>query len=191
MTKDCIIDCISVLKSNYGGFNYSKNEFIAFVNLWEKQFKNNSDSEVSSAVMQIIATEEYRPTIARIKQEIARNTIDTREDFEVWDFVLSSARASYDDAYDEWQHLPEDIKKAVSPSLLVEIGRSTDNSLQFLRKEVLASYNAQHNNRTRNYMIGNIDIDLIDSSNTDSNLIESNESEDTKSDNSKDDYFFE
>lgn len=153
MTEQGIIDCISALKTNYGGFNYTTNEFASLVKLWDIQFKDLDDSTVSSSVMRLIASSEHRPNIAMIKKDIAEEYVSERDDFEVWDIVLSSSRNDINYAYDEWCLLPEDIKKAVTPQMLYEIGRSDENSSQFYRKEVLNSYHSLIGRKRNNVML--------------------------------------
>ena len=164
MTEQGIIDCISALKSNYGGFDFSENELVSYVKLWDIQFKDYSDSIVSSAIMRLIATAEFRPNIAVIKKDIANNLVDSRDEFEVWDIVYSNSRNDYGECKRLWERFPEDIKKAVTPDLMREIAMADDKSLSFYRKEVWGSYQSSIGKKRNSIMVSSkgLGLDLLD-----------------------------
>lgn len=164
MTEQGIVNCISILKANYGGFNFNSDEYRAYVRLWDLQFKESDDDEVSEAVMRIISTATRRPNIAMIKNEMADYYMDfdSYDDSEAWDMALSSARHDRVEARKNWEALPEDVRKAVSVNTLVEIAMADDYSLQFIKKDFLNSYHAVIGKRKKNLMISDNGYQQID-----------------------------
>lgn len=162
MTEKCVIDCISLLKLNFSGYNYSsQSEFMSNVKLWMAAFANNTDEEVTDAVMNIIKTSEIRPFIATIKKEIVNKSVPERDDAEVWSLVIKAVRNDPLYAREEWSALPDDVRSVVSPDMLVEIGRSNEASNQFLRKEILNNYHSRIGSKKKKLMTASQDQDLL------------------------------
>lgn len=114
---------LAVLKVAFPN-SYSKldeSDIIATVNLWNMQFQDFDYQTVSNAVNAIIATRtnSYSPTIGEIKEKIyemySGEKITAKE---AWDYIVNALpRCSYY-SHQEWEKLPEAVKKTVSPSQL-------------------------------------------------------------------------
>ena len=78
---------LGILRTAYPRFyaNITKPEAEATVALWNEMFKDNDAQTVTLAVKSLIATFEYPPTIANIKEYIYKNGTESKDLTEYWD----------------------------------------------------------------------------------------------------------
>ena len=122
--------------NTYG--KYSKEDFGALAQVWGIQFGNCTDIQVWTAMQTALAFAEYPPTIADIKSRMVSNDYESEED--IWHTILAAGRNAIYHAEDEYNKLPEKIRKVIRPGTLKEIALSDDESLQFIKKDILAEY---------------------------------------------------
>lgn len=76
-SKQTIIKAITLLKTNYQNAlkDTSEENLTALIELWADAFKDTSEVDFTRAIKNIINKQEYFPTVAQIKKEIANNQI--------------------------------------------------------------------------------------------------------------------
>lgn len=127
MSNKEISKIILILKTSYpyAFKDMSKEETENMVNLYQTLFKAYTYEEVSKAVIDIINTSEYMPTIATIKSKIYDIKHPIQEsNTELWESLLSAIRNSSYYAEREFEKLPPLVKEFVqSPQQLQSIAR--------------------------------------------------------------------
>lgn len=108
------------------------------MDLWKTQFNGVEDEEVLNAVNILISTNKYPPTIADIKEQFQK--YDYIPDELIWQLVLDAGSNANYNAQEEYDKLPEKIKKVVSVGELKEIALSSNENLVFIRKRILDDY---------------------------------------------------
>ena len=92
----------------------SKEETENMVNLYQTLFKAYTYEEVSKAVIDIINTSEYMPTIATIKNKIYElNHLKEESNSELWEKLLNAIRNGSYHAEEEFDKLPALVKEYV------------------------------------------------------------------------------
>lgn len=157
MTYETISDCISLIKLNWSNYlkDATTNELQAQKRLWAIQFASFSDEEVYQAIQRLISTCKYYPSIAEIKEEIAKMKMPSRTDEEVWNYIHKAIKNSTYHSISEWEKLPEDIKVTIMPERLREMAQTTDG-LQFIKKDVIREYRDYHSKGKEALMIGDV-----------------------------------
>lgn len=127
MNKKEISKIILILKTAYpyAFKDMGENEIESMVNLYQELFKDDSYQEVSKAIVNIINTSEYMPTIATIKSKIYDIKHPIQEsNTELWESLLSAIRNSSYYAEREFEKLPPLVKEFIqSPQQLQSIAR--------------------------------------------------------------------
>lgn len=75
-----------------------------------------------------------------VADEVAERHLENMDDFEIWDMILDAARPDLKLTCDQWEHLPEELKKIVPRTILHEIGRSNKDEQKKYRKAFLKIY---------------------------------------------------
>lgn len=121
MTTSEIKKILGVIKVAYpNSFNgMTMTDLNALITLWDRHFKGYSYETVAMALDSIISAESspFMPTIGRIKEEIIKITqpkLLTPE--EAWALVEKACKNGVYHAKDEWDKLPEYIKRLVTPT---------------------------------------------------------------------------
>lgn len=89
------------------------------VALWHKMLEGYEAAEVGMAVKAIIATNKFPPTVAEVIEQLneLRRGGEMGE-LEAWGYISRALRNAAYHAQEEWEALPEELQRAVSPDLL-------------------------------------------------------------------------
>lgn len=116
MSNKEISKIILILKTSYpyAFKDMSKEETENMVNLYQTLFKAYTYEEVSKAVIDIINTSEYMPTIATIKNKIYElNHPKEESNSELWEKLLNAISNGSYHAEEEFDKLPALVKEYV------------------------------------------------------------------------------
>ena len=116
MSNKEISKIILILKTSYpyAFKDMSKEETENMVNLYQTLFKAYTYEEVSKAVIDIINTSEYMPTIATIKNKIYElNHPKEESNSELWEKLLNAIRNGSYHAEEEFDKLPALVREYV------------------------------------------------------------------------------
>lgn len=126
MTHNETIAVMSVLKAAYPNFyrDMTRKDAESVVNLWEEIFRAEPVQVVAAAVKMHIASDEkgFPPHIGAIKTAVAKlKNLDVVTEQEAWNFVKKALKNSIYGAAEEFEKLPEIVKRLVgSPERLRE-----------------------------------------------------------------------
>lgn len=127
MEKTEVQKILSVLKVNYPASyrNLTRDDGLAMIELWHRQFQEYNYATVLAAVDSIISTDvsDFAPSIGKIKSMIIKLTEpdDGMTEAEAWALVVKAVRRSNYHAAEEFNKLPEVIQRLVgSPAQLRE-----------------------------------------------------------------------
>jgi len=118
MTRTEIIKTLSLLKSAFPHSfkDTTSQDLELMVQLWERQFRDNSFQEVSAAVDALISsrTTGYSPTIGEIKEQMQklRNTNELDE-LAAWALVSKACTNGIYGYREEFAKLPPEVQNAV------------------------------------------------------------------------------
>jgi hypothetical protein len=145
MIREHVIKILLILESTYPSFykDLSENHKKAMVEVWLLQFINLEYKIVYNAVMDLISICKFPPTIAEIKQYIAKET--NKSDMtaaEAWSYVYKAICNSLYNASDEFNKLPNKVKIMIgSPTELRRLA-TNDNpaELSIYQKRFLKEF---------------------------------------------------
>ena len=140
MTDEGIKKCFGVLQGAYKAFykDSTTNDWVLMKDVWQMQFGNVDDLTVFGALNACVGHCKFPPSIAEIKSEILPEVSYNEE--EEWRILHRAGRAKPEDAVIEWKKLPEDFKKVTTVNTLIEIGNASDESVKFIKKDIMAAY---------------------------------------------------
>lgn len=121
MTKDETAKIMAVFKTAYPRYYaaQTETEAKAAVNLWAAMLEEYPAALAGEAAKAIIAVSKYPPTIADMVEKT--NELLTGEEMselEAWRYVSLALRNSGYRSREEWEKLPEPLRKIVSPEIL-------------------------------------------------------------------------
>lgn len=137
MNRKEISKIILILKTAYPHAfrEMSQQEVETMVDLYQEVFKENTYQEVAFAVMKIIKTNEYMPTMATIKNAIYETKFQDESNTELWERLLKAIRNSNYHAEEEFNMLPEVVKEYIkSPLQLQELALMPSNDIHTVVK---------------------------------------------------------
>lgn len=124
----------------------SEDELKALTMLWETQFKDYEFEMVAIATNTYISEDlsGYAPTIAQVKN-IARKLTSpqTKTDNEIWMPIYKAICNSGYNSKEEWKKLPQDLQKCCTPEQLKVWAMSSNEDVQWIKKEVVSEYRQQ------------------------------------------------
>lgn len=87
--------------------------------VWADIFQDDDVRLVTAAAKAYVSTSKFAPTPADIREKMAQ-LAEARDmsEMEAWNLVSGAARNGYYSAQQEWEKLPEDIRKIVTPQQL-------------------------------------------------------------------------
>lgn len=141
----------------YMGIAYNKEFTKEQLEVWYSFLKEYNDEELNNAVKNLINTEKYLPSIAQIKEEIAKTKLnDIPEAEEEWNEVLKSV--SRYGSYRQQEAL-ESLKpytaKIVGYIGYQRICMSSPEEQIWNKKEFISEYNGLKDKEMENLQIGN------------------------------------
>lgn len=155
MNRKETLQILSLIKiafpNTYTKFNDEELNQVAM--LWEAQFKDYEFENVAIATNTFISKDlsGFAPTIAQIK-DIAYNLINPnkRTDDEIWIPVHKAICNGYYNTQEEYDKLPDDIKKCVTTTQIKEWSLRDSDEMPFIRQEVIKEYR-QKESRQKEY----------------------------------------
>lgn len=118
MTYSEVCDCLSLLKVNYPKVyrDVSKKDAESLVKLWTACFADYEASIVQYALVALINTSPFAPTIADVKTYIQRMqdaASGTPSDGQMWSMLVRAVRNGYYGYKEEFEKLPDELKEYV------------------------------------------------------------------------------
>lgn len=162
---------LTILRVNYPNTfrNMDKEEREAYLDLWAEAFKNDPAEMVVKAVKSIIYTDnrEFAPNIAQVKNEMFKFYKNSQTDVnDAWQLVLRNAKCDYAAAKKNYDALPLNIQKVISPAFLSELGYATHDQVGYKRNEFERKYNAVLEREKELLLSGEISVDQLGMNNT-------------------------
>lgn len=121
MTKKETIAIMAMLKASYPRYyaDMGAEDVETAINLWYTMLKEYDGKIVGQAVKSVIATSKYPPTVAEVLEKIKLITgKEEMTEMEAWSYISKAVSNSTYHALEEWEKLPEQLQKVVSPDLL-------------------------------------------------------------------------
>lgn len=119
MTEKQVTDILNVLKVNFpqSFHNWGQEQIISYKALWVEMFKDDDARLVTYAVKSLINTSasSFAPTIGQIKNKMhSLTTVNTEvSSLEAWEVVRKAISRSGWYAEEEFEKLPDDLKRLV------------------------------------------------------------------------------
>lgn len=169
MTRDGIKKCIKAIQLSYQNAykSFTGDDLKMLIEVWGLQFRNADDVAVFRAVNQAISTNDYPPSIAEIKRNLMG--MDEINEEEMWSLLLIAGSNGIYGSEEEWEKLPEDLKAVTTPWTIREIALADNDSLHYIKKDILASLRYHKKKKTEA---------LLSTSYTDQKLIGYDDDED-------------
>ena len=139
MKKVEVTKIIMVLKTSYpyAFKDMSKEEIESMVSLYEEMFKDDSYEVVSNAIVDLIKTYDYLPSIATIKNKIYDLTHDSVDNTDLWNKLINAISRSSYYAEEEFEKLPDLVKAYVrSPQRLREMAIMDSDVINSVEKGI-------------------------------------------------------
>ena len=116
MNREQVIALMKILKTAYPRFyaNMTRNEAEETINFWQDMFAGDDAVLVTMAVKQLIATSEYPPSIASVKNAMYKMTTQNEiSESELWSCIQKAVRNSAYYSNEEFEKLPDICKTYV------------------------------------------------------------------------------
>lgn len=121
MTKAEVAKVMTVLQVVYPRYyaGQSEEEKRQAVSLWHMMLEEHPYELVQQAVKSVIATNKFPPTVAEVIEKIGLlKSSGGMTELEAWGYISKAIRASTYRAQEEWEKLPAELQRIVSPDLL-------------------------------------------------------------------------
>lgn len=94
INKKDIVDTITLLKMTYPGAlkDLQEDELKMMVNIWYEDFKNTPKEDFNKAIQEIRYTNKFFPSIADIKEKVAKGNVNLPLAEDEWQEVINSIR---------------------------------------------------------------------------------------------------
>lgn len=139
MKKNEILLMLSILKKAYPSYykDITKDEAEEIVEFYQEMFKDDDSKLVIIALKEVINTSEYPPTIATIKSKIYSTTHKEDDNTELWSKLKDAIGRSSYYAEEEFDKLPDILKKYVrSPYRLQEMASMDSDVINSVEKGI-------------------------------------------------------
>ena len=131
MDRQQTVKVLSVLKAAYPHAfkDLTRIDAEAMINLWEMMFSADPYEEVNAAVAALIATRSvgFSPTVGEVKEQLRK--LHTKEEIDensAWVLVSKACRNGSYHSKDEFEKLPEQVKRAVGSADMIKQWASMD-----------------------------------------------------------------
>lgn len=160
MNKEETLKILTVIKVAFPNSykNLSETDLKATVALWQAQFNDYSLDLVSNAVNSYIASDlsGYSPTIAQIKNIALRlQKGNGRSDEEIWQPIYKAISNSLYNSKEEYDNLPDDLKKITSSRELRDYAMLESSTMSFIRNQLIKEYRSQEQRQTEFNLLPN------------------------------------
>lgn len=155
--KKDIIDAITLLKMTYPNSlrDYGENELKMMIEVWYNDFKDTKKEDFIKAINDIRYTSKFFPSIADIKEKIAKTSVNLPDAEDEWQDVLRAVRQ-----YGSWDE--EGALKSLEPytrKIVQYIGfnricMATPEEQTWNKKEFIGEYNSLKDKVVEHTQIG-------------------------------------
>lgn len=134
------------------------------INILLMHFKNFSAKQVHSALHEIISNREaiysFADLIGALKQKIITHITFPQPTFEqVWNVALRNCSCNYQTAKENFDRLPLFLKSVFGgTSFLVRLGEADSTKRDFIRKDLMGSYEYQIDRQKEKYTVGQLSL---------------------------------
>lgn len=154
MTDEGIKKCFGALN---GAYKNSYKEMTAgdwsiMKEVWQIQFANADDLAVFIALNKCVSKCKFPPSIAEIKEAMLPE--DDFNEEEAWDLVWEAGKNGNYGAYEEYEKLPETIRSIITPGTLMEIANADNESLRFIKRDVVERLRIKHKKKADRLLSG-------------------------------------
>ncbi len=120
MDKAEAFNVLKVLKIAFPAFyrDYTVDDLEETAKMWATMLSDYSYTDVAQAVKATIATNKFPPTIAEVIEKIHILHDTSMNELEAWSYINKAIRNSTYHALEEWEKLPAEVQRIVSPDLL-------------------------------------------------------------------------
>lgn len=165
MTREETSKILTIIKSVYSSFckDYSESDLMIAIDTWHKMLKDEKYLTVSTAVMMIIATSKFAPTVADVKEkiyELANPDILSLND--AWLCVRRAIQNSTYNYQEEFEKLSEESKKVVGNAYQLKIWASeNENTIDtVISSNFQKAYKAETESKKNKYMLNAVQKQL-------------------------------
>ena len=144
MTRDEVKDCLKLIQANYQTFKPA--DLTVTVNLWHESFKDDPAEAVRAAIWAIIqtSTSDFAPMIGQVREKMLSLSADQpMNEAEAWALVEKAIGNGIYGAGEEYNKLPEDVKRAVGgPAQIRMWAMSDEESITVAESNFKRTYRA-------------------------------------------------
>lgn len=157
LDKKDIIDAITLLKMTYPNSlrDYGENELKMMIEVWYNDFKDTKKEDFIKAINDIRYTSKYFPSIADIKEKVAKTSVNLPDAEDEWQDVLRAVRQ-----YGSWnekealESLEPYTRKIVQYIGFNRICMATPEEQTWNKKEFIGEYNSLKDKVVEHTQIG-------------------------------------
>ena len=157
MNRSETLVILGTLQTAYPSFyrGMSREQMEAAVKLWQDQFANVEYKMVEAAVRAIISTrvESYPPTIGTVNEMILNLTSPAMNEMEAWGYLRKALRNGIYGYKEEWERLPEPIKKVVSPDQIHAWATDDEFNENVVSSNFMRSFKARQESERKTQML--------------------------------------
>lgn len=162
--KKDIIDTIALLKITYPNSlkDIDENDFKVMVEVWYNDFKNTTKEDFNKAIQEIRYTNKYFPSIADIKEKLAKTKVNLPDAEDEWQDVLRAVRqfGSWDEE-GALNSLEPYTRKIVKYIGFNHICMATPEEQTWNKKEFIGEYNSLKDKVVEHTQLGVSEIKLL------------------------------
>lgn len=144
MNREEAKDCLKLIQANYENFRPA--DMTITLNLWAESFKDDPAEVVKDAIWAIIqtSTSDFAPKIGQVRQMMVNRTVpQIMNEAEAWNLVYNALCNSNYHANEEYNKLPEEIRRAVGgPDQLREWAMMDFDSITVAESNFKRTYRA-------------------------------------------------
>lgn len=177
MTRDETVKVLMMIQAAYP--NYNPPDKTVTVNLWNGMLQDYSYEQVSAAIKAYIRTDQkgFAPSVGEVvgKLQLLFGNSEDLNALEAWTLVLKAIKNSAYHSDEEFEKLPELVKKAVgSPMQLKEwaISEVNDNTVSGWQTKFMSTYKLECARDSERKMLSPDLLKMIENKRTDRNIIE-------------------
>lgn len=141
MTRECVKAVLALIKLAYPYYykDFSTDELLALIKLWEIQFNGYKDDDITSAVNCLISTNKYPPTISEIKDIIISHSVKYLDSHKAWEKVEECLKSTYD-TEKKYNELDENIKAVLSLTDIYDMKNVKRDELMYSKNKFIEEY---------------------------------------------------
>lgn len=144
MTREEVRDCLKLIQANYE--NFRPVDMTVTLNLWHESFRDDPVEIVRAAVWAIIqtSTSDFAPKIGQVREKmLALSENQPMNESEAWALVEKAISNGIYGANEEYNKLPEDVKRSVGgPAQIRMWAMSDEESITVAESNFKRTYRA-------------------------------------------------